>query len=163
LAAAAAAAVPTAASQGLEDLSDLAAHRLEPRIMFRHSGSILPIQLRGPRITSFHPDEDPPDMSAVLFVEPPVFRNLVHLPKDDLAQVPDRSSHHGILAPQLIHPYADLSEPGGRPIHMIPEGPRQASERQSIPRVRHLPRSPLESYSTKSAQYNACRHRVTDR
>jgi hypothetical protein len=130
LAAATAAAVPTAASQGIEDLSYLAGYFLDAGIAL------------------FHPGKDLPDILAVL-------SNLVHLSEDNLAQGSDHPSHFGILAPQIIDPCANLGEPSGRPVHVVAKDPRQACECQPILRIRHLPRSPEPSGSVKAARSNS--------
>ncbi len=70
--------------------------------MLRHPGPKLPVHVLKPRIASFYPGKDLPDMLAMLLVESPVLSNLVHLSEDNLAQVPYDPSHVGILAPQII-------------------------------------------------------------
>ncbi len=67
--------------------------------MLRHPGPKLPVHVLKPRIASFHPGKDLPDMLAMLLVEAPVLSNHVHLSEGNLAQVPDHPSHFGNLAP----------------------------------------------------------------
>ena len=133
-----AASIAAPALYGIKDPPDLAANFLDASVLLFNSGVAL-----------LHPSKALPDMLAMLLVEAPVLfelapvlSHLVHLTEDNLAQVPDHPSHFGILAPQIIDPCADLGEPSGRPIHVIPEDPRQAFECQSILRIRHLQRSP---------------------
>jgi hypothetical protein len=79
LAAATAAAVPTAASQGIEDLSYLAGYFLDAGIAL------------------FHPGKDLPDILAVL-------SNLVHLSEDNLAQGSDHPSHFSRRRSSILAP-----------------------------------------------------------
>jgi hypothetical protein len=121
--------------------------------VLRHAGPKFPVQLLDPGIPLFHPGEDLADLLAVLLVEASVFLKLapmlcdfIHLPENDLAQVPDHPSHPTDLASQIIHPRPHLREPSRRPVHMVPQDLREPFEGESTLRIRHpsLPQDRLD-------------------
>ncbi len=137
-------AVAAAALQGIENLSDVAAHRLEPGIVLRHPCPEFPVCLLKPGIALLHPGEDLADVLPVLLVQAPVlfeftpvFCNLVHLPQDDLAQVPDHARYPDNLTPQVVNPRPHFGKPSGGPVHVIAQNPREPFQRQSIVRIGH--------------------------
>ena len=87
-------------------------------------------RLRNHRVVLLHAGKDLPDLL-------PVLCHLIHLPEDDLAQVPNKRGDSADLAPEVLKAGANLCKPGRRPVHLLPENPREPFQRQRLICVRH--------------------------
>ena len=94
-------------------------------------------RLRNHGIVLLHPGEDLPALLPVLAQFAPVLRHLIHLPEDDLTQVPDEGSNGADLAPEVLNAGTDLGKLGRRPVHVIPEDLREPFQRQRVVCIRH--------------------------
>ena len=103
-----AAPVASTALHGIQDPPDVSGHLFNPSILFRDLGILL-----------FHPGEDLADVLPVLLQFTPVLCDLVHLPEDDLAQVPDEGGDKADLASEVLNARPHLRKPGRRPVHVV--------------------------------------------
>ena len=135
-----AAGVAAAALYGIEDTPNVAGHRLKPDIVLCRPGSEIPdlaCHCLETGVMLFHPGIDLADFPSMLLKLSSVLLELVHLPENDLAQVPDSPGNGPDLAPEIVNPPSQLSESGRGSLHVVAEDKREALERQRTVCVSH--------------------------
>jgi hypothetical protein len=110
-----AAPIAPAALYGTQNPADVAAHLADLEIHRFKLGIML-----------FHPREHLSNLLPVLVQLAPVLCDLIHLPEDDLTQIPDEGGDSADLATEVLNTRPHLGKLDCHSIHVILQDPSQS-------------------------------------